>query len=200
MRQRVTNELYAYWSSLKGARAAPERSEIDPSAIRHVLADTFMIEIDVQAAYPIRLSGTRLNALQLADQKGSSFLDLWRETDRRSVAAAISMVVDGVAPIVAGARGGVFGQPLDLELLLLPLRHFGRTHSRVMGSLTPIRQPSWFGLVPTSPLGLTSLRVIGETENSSLASSAENRFFNSRRSAARASPRFVVHKGGKPTV
>jgi hypothetical protein len=199
MRQRVTNELYAYWSSLKGARAAPERSEIDPSAIRHVLADAFMIEIDLQAAFPIRLSGTRLNALQLADQKGRSFLNLWREADRRSVAAAISTVVDGGAPIVGGARGGVFGQPLDLELLLLPLRHFGRTHSRVMGSLTPMRQPSWFGLEPASPLGLTSLRVIGEKENSSSASYAEYPFFKSRRSAAR-EPRFVVHEGGKTSV
>lgn len=199
MRQRVTNELYAYWSSLKGARAAPERSEIDPSAIRHVLADTFMIEFDRQGVFPIRLSGTRLNALQLTDQKGRSFLDLWREADRRSVAAAIFMVVDGVAPIVAGARGGVFGQPLDLELLLLPLRHFGQTHARVMGSLTPVRQSSWFGLAPTSPLGLTSLRVIDETENGSSASYAENRLFGSLRSAAQA-PRLVVHEGGKPSV
>ena len=104
MRQSVTKELYAYWSRLKGARSAPDRTDIDPAAIRHVLADTFIVEIDQACAFPIRLSGTRLNALWLDDQKGRSFLDLWRMEDRRNVAAAVLTVIDGVAPIVAGAR------------------------------------------------------------------------------------------------
>ena len=52
--------------------------------------------------------------------------------------------------------------PLDLEMLLLPLRHHGKTHARLIGSLAPSLIPSWFGLVPAESLSLNSLRILGE--------------------------------------
>jgi hypothetical protein len=196
MRQSVTKELYAYWSRLKGARSAPDRTDIDPAAIRHVLADTFIVEIDQACAFPIRLSGTRLNALWLDDQKGRSFLDLWRMEDRRNVAAAVLTVIDGVAPIVAGARAAASrGGPLELELLLLPLRHFGKTHSRLLGSLAPVYHPEWLGRTPTLPLELVSLRVL-DTAAETLSSVRQSTFSTPRAAGQR--PQLVVYEGGKP--
>jgi len=196
MRQPVTRDLYAYWNRLRGARAAPDRSDIDPAAIRHVLADTFIIEIDQDRLFPIRLCGTRLNAMWLYDQKGRSFLDLWRATDRRNVAAALLTVVDGVAPVVAGARApAAHRPPMDIELLLLPLRHFGKTHSRLLGSLAPAYQPSWLGLAPAEPLELHSLRVIADAEQVSLRPPPPSIFAVSP--AGGKGPRLVVHDGGK---
>ena len=179
MRQSVSRDLYAYWNQLRGDRAAPDRTDIDPAAIRHVLADSFIIEVEPACVFPIRLCGTRLNALWLADQKGKSFLDLWREEDRRNVAAALLTVIDGITPVVAGALarapsidrvglggvgGGVLAADLDrdmnLELLLLPLRHFGKTHSRLLGSLASSDQTPWLGRAVASPLHLKSLRVL----------------------------------------
>src|SRR5438309_12072410 len=98
MRQAATRELFAYWDRLRKGRAAPERAEIDPAAIRNVLADTFLLEIDPGCTFPIRLSGTRLNALWLSEQKGRSFLDLWADEERRCVAAMVLTVIDGVNP------------------------------------------------------------------------------------------------------
>lgn len=161
MRQQVSKDLFGYWSRLKGDRAAPERADIDPGAIRSVLADTFIIEVDAAGEFPIRLSGTRLNALWMTDQKSASFVGLWKQEDRRNIAAALLTVIDGVAPIVAGARARPRGLPaLDLELLLLPLRHFGKTHSRILGSLAPSHQPDWLGVATAGPLELLSLRIL----------------------------------------
>lgn len=161
MRQKVSKELYSYWSRLKGARAAPERADIDPGAIRGVLADTFIIEVDEAGDFPIRLSGTRLNALWLKDQKAVSFVSLWNDEDQRTIAAALLTVIDGVAPVVAGARARPKDlAPLELELLLLPLRHFGKTHSRILGSLAPGHQPDWLGVTAAGPLDLLSLRIL----------------------------------------
>ncbi|MCX7900010.1 MAG: PAS domain-containing protein [Methylocystis sp.] len=161
MRQQVSKELYSYWSRIRGARAAPERADIDPTAIRGALADTFMIEVDIASEFPIRLSGTRLDALWLREQKGVSFLNLWRAEDRRSIAAALLTVIDGVSPVVAGAQARPEGgAPLELELLLLPLRHHGKTHSRVLGSLAPSYQPDWIGRVAAGELELVSLRIL----------------------------------------
>jgi hypothetical protein len=197
MRQRVTKDLYAYWDGLRGARSAPDRSDINPAAIRHVLADTFIIEIDRECAFPIRLCGTRINALWLGDQKGRSFVDLWRASDQRAVAAAILTVIDGVSPIVAGVCARAPDAPeIDLELLLLPLRHFGKTHSRVMGSLAPAYQTGWFGKLAANPLELNSLRVIADADRRSITLSPPMRF-RTPSSVARSAPKFMVYEGGK---
>ncbi|PPD43669.1 MAG: PAS domain-containing protein [Methylocystis sp.] len=195
MRQQISKDLYAYWSDLKGARAAPDRADIDPRAIRHILADTFIIEVDSDCAFPLRLSGTRLDALWRRERKGDSFVDLWREFDQPSIASALLTVIEGVTPVVAGAKAVPPGEDaLELELLLLPLRHFGKTHSRVLGALSPVYQPDWLGRVGAGPLELISLRVIS-------ARSVEPTTYRPQPFQAggmtRPRPRLVVYHGDK---
>ncbi|MGA8170754.1 MAG: PAS domain-containing protein [Methylocystis sp.] len=207
MRHSVSRDLYTYWNRLRGARSAPDRSDIDPAAIRHVLADSFIVEIEPSCRFPIRLCGTRLNALWLSDQKGNSFLDLWRSEDRRSVAAALLTVIDGATPIVAGALAHAPGvdqhqfdkaiadvdRDLNFELLLLPLRHFGKTHSRLLGSLSSSNQTPWLGHTVASKLYLKSLRIIRAQE----PQAAPSPTVYSSRGAGKRPPLLVVHEGGK---
>lgn len=147
-------------------RAAPERSEIDPGAIRGVLADTFVLEADEANGYPLRIAGTRTNALFLRELRGSAFLNLWQAADQREVAALLAGVSDETAAVLAGAAAGPRGlHSLELEVLLLPLRHHGDTHARVLGACTPASVPSWMGLLPATPMHLMSFRVLGRIES-----------------------------------
>ncbi|HEX3181900.1 MAG TPA: PAS domain-containing protein [Beijerinckiaceae bacterium] len=165
MRQAATWELFAYWDRLRKGRAAPERAEIDPAAIRNVLADTFLLEIDPDCTFPIRLSGTRLNALWLAEQKGRPFLELWAEEERRGVMALILSVLDGAHPVIAGVGAGPQGRrAMNMELLLLPLRHNGKTRARVVDCLAASAREPWFGLVAAEKLTLKSMRVLDAGE------------------------------------
>ena len=59
MKNTATRDLYGYWDQLRGQRPAPERVDIDPGAIRRVLGDTFIVEIDKNRSFPFRLAGTR---------------------------------------------------------------------------------------------------------------------------------------------
>ena len=43
MKHSSNRELFEYWNKRRGRRSAPERGEIEPGAIRHVLADTFIL-------------------------------------------------------------------------------------------------------------------------------------------------------------
>jgi hypothetical protein len=104
MRQQISRELYSYWNVMRGARAAPERTRLDPGAIRPILADTFLLEVDSDGEFPFRVAGARVNALWRRELKETSFIDLWRKEDRHSVQAALMAVVNGVAPVVGGAR------------------------------------------------------------------------------------------------
>lgn len=163
MKHEPTRELFAYWNRLRGERSAPERSEIDPAAIRGVLADAFMLDVDTEKTFPFRLAGTRVNGLFDAEQKGRSFLELWRGDERRDMAAVLLSVADMPAPIVAGGSAAPRGhEPCGFEFLFLPLRHFGKTHARILGLVTPALRPAWLGLLPLQPLTMTSLRVVDE--------------------------------------
>jgi hypothetical protein len=99
--------------------------------------------------------------LWLCEQKGRSFLDLWAEEERRDVMALLLTVLDGANPVIAGISAGPPGwPPMDMELLLLPLRHNGKTHARVLGCIGAATHAAWFGLLAADKLVLKSMRVI----------------------------------------
>ena len=162
MKLAATQHLYAYWNQLRGARSAPERDDIDPGAIRGVLADTFILDFDAQRAFPTRIVGTRTNALFLRELRGAPFLDLWREQDRQEMRAVLAGLADEALPFLIGASGTPPGfAPVEIEFLLLPLRHHGDTHARVLGCCAPDAAPFWLGLVGVEPLALLTLRALG---------------------------------------
>jgi hypothetical protein len=165
MKQAATRELYAYWNDLRGRRAAPDRAEIDPAAIRNILADTFMLDVDVGRNFPFRLSGSRLNALFCDEQKGRSFLELWSAAEAYNLAAILMTVADVACPIIATASAAPKGYgEHELELLFLPLRH--ETRGRILGSLSLFRKPPWLGLLPADGLRLKSLATVNDAHTS----------------------------------
>ena len=156
MKQAMTRELFAYWDEIRGDRLAPERADIDPAGIRGLLGHAFVLEVDSAGRFPFRLSGSRINALFLRELRGSSFIDLWRISEHAEIAKLLFSVLDDTAPTVVGTSAAPAGHlAIDLELLLLPLRHHGKTHARLLGSLAPAVQSSWFGLIAAEPLDCT---------------------------------------------
>ena len=157
----VTMELHAYWNKLRGARSAPERNDVDPGAIRGVLADTFVLDFDEGRGFPFRIAGSRANAIFLRELRGLSFLELWRDADRKELDSVLHCVADEAQPFLIGAEARPPGLgTVGIEAILLPLRHHGFTHSRVLGAFAVHAAPSWIGLVGSGPITLTSLRAL----------------------------------------
>ena len=166
MKLAPSQQLFAYWDALRGARGAPERNDVEPGAIRGVLADTFILEFSRKEQFPFRVVGGRTNALFGRELRGAPFLSLWGEEDQNEIARVIESVADGAQPFLIGARGAPDGAaPLDLELLLLPLRHHGATHARLIGCCAPAASAPWLGLLPVRILKIASLRAL-DTSNS----------------------------------
>jgi hypothetical protein len=162
MKHAASRELYAYWQEKRGARPAPERTDIEPGAIRAVLADAFMLGLDRSAGHPIRLAGTRMCALFGRDIKGESFLDLWDSTNRRTMEGLLSILSDECTGTVAGAIGqNESGESLELELLLLPLSSRRPIFARAIGVLAPLKIPPWLGTNPLGSVTIGGRRHIG---------------------------------------
>ena len=183
--------LFSYWDALRGDRAAPERGEIEPGEIRHILTDTFILEVSPEGGADFRLAGTRMCALFGRELKGRSLPELWSPQARAEARHYIDIVTDETAGLVIGLVGTTAeGLTVDLEMLLLPLRHRGKTHARIMGVLSPAVVPSWIGLHAVTSLSTVSLRVIWPSRRP-LAEGLPEAAMERRR-------RFVLHRGGRP--
>ena len=150
----------SYWTERRGRRPAPERADIEPAAIRRVLADTFILAFEPERGHPFRVAGTRLCALFGRELKSEPFLDLWSAASRNHVRDLLAIVAEESVGVVAGATGA---SPADaaLELVLLPLSHRGRTDARVLGALAAREPPAWVGIHALDGLTLGAHRYLG---------------------------------------
>jgi len=162
MKHTSTRELFDYWNLRRGSRSAPERSEIEPGAIRHVLADTFMLTFDPRAGHPFRIAGTRVCAAFGRELKSAAFTDIWARASREPIRELMTTVATETVGVVAGASGrSSGGSALALELLLLPLAHRGGASTRLLGALVPTEVPYWLGAEALGQLDLGTTRYLG---------------------------------------
>ncbi len=164
MKHPSNRDLFNYWNECRGTRLAPERSDIDPSAVRQVLGDTFVLEADGVAHHPFRIAGTRLCALFGRELKGESFIKLWQRSGQTALRELIAVVMEekvGVVASVSGATADDRLLPVNLEMMLLPLAYQSRADARVMGALAPMSVPYWLGAKAVGPLTLGMFRHVG---------------------------------------
>jgi hypothetical protein len=164
MKTSGNRDLFDYWNKRRGHRVAPERGDIEPEAIRHVLGDTFFLAADAAGSYPFRLAGTRLCALFGRELKTESFFSLWTSADQPAIHKLLKVVVEEKIGVIAHATGRpTEGAPcvIDLELLLLPLLQRMPLDARVLGALAPHNLPHWIGARFIGPLVLGAFRHVG---------------------------------------
>jgi hypothetical protein len=162
MKLGATRELYTYWDRLRGGRLAPERAEIEPGAIRRILADTFMLDFDDAAGHPFRLAGTRVCAIFGRELKQTPFMALWDEDALPAVRDLSLAIAHETSGIVASAKG-LTGEDIDvsLELLLLPIAVRHDLPARLIGTLAVMQTPHWLGVNPVTALTLGGYRHVG---------------------------------------
>lgn len=161
MQKQSTRTLYDYWNTLRGSRSAPDRRDIDPTRIRVALANTFILELNEAHEFDFRLAGSHLCAAYARELKGRSFSRLWHERDRDAVETLVRAVTEDQAVALVTFQGVTQVQTrLSVETILLPLRHNGNTQTRLLGAMTAIDEPYWFGVQPIMEQRITGLRLI----------------------------------------
>jgi hypothetical protein len=134
MKHPSSQAFFAYWDEKRGSARAPDRSEIEPGALR-------VLGYDPAAGYPFRVAGTRVCALLGCDQKGSSFSALFTPPCRREIEDIIGIVAEEMLAAVAGVSAtGEDGSVAHLELLLLPFNNRAHTPLSLTGLLAPLGQ------------------------------------------------------------
>lgn len=138
MKHPASREFFAYWDKMRGAARAPDRSDVEPEAVRELLGDIFVLSYDHEAGFPFRVAGTRVCALAGCDMKDKSFVALFTDACRQEIEDVITYVAEETLPAIAGVtasseEGGI----AHLELLLLPFNNRAHAPVSLTGSLAP---------------------------------------------------------------
>ncbi len=138
MKHPSTREFFAYWDEKRGGARAPDRSEIEPGAVRELLGDIFVLSYDATSGHPFRVAGTRVCALLGCDLKDRSFSALFAPDTRREIEDIITVVSEEMLAAVAGVTAtSEDGSPAHLELLLLPFNTRAHAPISLTGLLAP---------------------------------------------------------------
>ncbi|HTJ58865.1 MAG TPA: PAS domain-containing protein [Devosiaceae bacterium] len=165
MQKTSTKTLYDYWNSLRGARSAPDRRDIDPARIKTALSNTFILELDGSDEFNFRLAGSHLCSAYARELKGRSFNKLWHQRDRDAIDTLIRAVTEDHAVALVNFQGTTpIHTKTSFETILLPIRHNGLTTTRLLGAMTSIDTPYWFGVQPIMEQRITGLRLIWPDE------------------------------------
>ena len=141
MKHPSSREFFAYWDEKRGDARAPDRSEIEPGAVRELLGDIFVLSYDAASGYPFRVAGTRVCALLGCDLKDRSFSALFAPDSRRDIEDIIAVVAEEMLAAVAGITAtSQDGSPAHLELLLLPFNTRAHTPISLTGLLAPFER------------------------------------------------------------
>ncbi|WP_157014821.1 PAS domain-containing protein [Mesorhizobium xinjiangense] len=160
MKHQGTVALFQYWDRLRQGRPAPQRTQIEPAAIKAQLADTFILEQDLRGEAVFRLAGTRLCATLGRELKGFSFASLWAAPDQGMITSLTDAALTSNSVSVLTYDGLTrHGRKLGFELILLPLDGKGQD-GRILGVATPAEKTVWLGAEPIVENRINAMRFI----------------------------------------
>lgn len=163
MRQKTSIEIFNYWDRIRGSADAPLRNAIEPSAIRHILPQLFILELTPSGETRFRLAGTMVCNLFGRELREHDFAALWTAGQLADVANIARGVMIHSVPTLLNATGyNAAGRSLALEILLLPVRSAEDRCDRLLGCFVPSASAAWIGAEPLEALVLDRSRLMQE--------------------------------------
>lgn len=137
MQTTANEEILNYWNSLRGARPAPLRSELDPSALRHFLPHLFIVSTTAPGQLTFALAGTRLCELFDRELRGFDFRSVWSESAADRPLEIAENILLYERPALLDVQLLPEGEPYPYDLLMMPVRSGSHGSDRILGALMP---------------------------------------------------------------
>ncbi|ANK91763.1 PAS domain-containing protein [Rhizobium sp. N6212] len=177
MRVQTTIEIFDYWNRIRGAADAPLKSQVEPSAVPHLLQSLFILETRDGGDIVFRLAGTRICDFFGRDLRGERFSSLWAHGQHADIERTAMGVMDHAMPALFNTTGySTVGHQASFEIIMMPLRSSDGACDRLLGAIAPKAPASWLEIVPLEFLALDRSRLL--PEKISNATPAELRSIN----------------------
>jgi hypothetical protein len=155
-------DLFRYWESIRGERAAPLRSDISLQQIRNLLPWMFISEPGGEtSAHYLRLAGTGLCQLWGDNMTGRDLFAGWSSFERETMYKLLDAAVKDQQPFVMRCRARTeTGLQAHLEILGLPVEADDTGKKQVLGLVVPFQEPELLRHHKLVSFDLVSIRII----------------------------------------
>lgn len=161
MRLQTTIEIFDYWNKIRGTADAPLKSQVEPSAVPHLLQSLFILETQKEGDIGFRLAGTRICDLFGRDLRGARFSSLWAHGQDDDIERTAMGVMDHAMPALFNATGySTVGHQASFEIIMMPLRSPQGGCDRLLGAIAPVAAATWLEVVPLEFLALDRSRLL----------------------------------------
>lgn len=134
--------LYNYWTDLKGSNQAPFSEAVNPSKMKNILSDVFVLD---SLTKKFRLCGTRFVDIHGIELRDKSIGSLFNQADRKILNNIIEEINLNSAIVVIGLCSKTSSnEEIMSEMTLFPLINSGSI-SRIIGNYSPLTTPYWLG-------------------------------------------------------
>ena len=143
MKHKNSHLLVGYWSRLRAGREVPDQTDIDPRALKRLLAYAFILDCENPVRPVYRLAGTALCERFGFELKGTGFLAHWEAQSSLSLAPLLRQALKLRQPlclssIAATADNGM----VELETVLTPVSFNGGEPCRFFGLVQMLSDPT----------------------------------------------------------
>lgn len=135
--QRLILEMRHYWQSIRGGRAVPARTDVEPHGIHRVLDYAFILERIAPGAARFRLAGRHLIDLMGMEVRGMPACSFVKPSSRGRFSDVLESVFRApqIAEIGLDSPAEYARPPLRAHMLILPLRSDLGDITRALGCL-----------------------------------------------------------------
>lgn len=136
MKDQILLDLLTYWEELRADAVAPNRSDIDPRAIKSALDYTFILEATPRSGIRFRLAGMQVCDLLGMELRGMPAASLIDPGSRDQFAEELEHVLN--TPEISELSlqmHGLGDKLVSASMLLLPLMDRDQNISRVLGCI-----------------------------------------------------------------
>lgn len=132
--QPASKLLFDYWNALRNGRSLPQRSEVDPAALRLVLPNLFILQRYDSDHVNFRVAGTAICAAFGRELRDHNFIALWERNRQPVVRDLLLRVAETAQVAIVRAVGATLDKRnFPAEVVLLALADDWGAHTRILG-------------------------------------------------------------------
>lgn len=146
----VLREVEAYWRGLRGARALPQRADVDPAGLDAALPHAFVLERLAPGVGRLRVAGRALSGYLGTEARGLPLSQLFTGESRAALSRHLDAAFDepALVEVAVSCAPRAFRPRLKGRMILLPLGAPDGQVTRALGALmldgAPGRGPQRF--------------------------------------------------------
>jgi len=119
VQHRNSHSFLAYWDSLRGDAALPDRKDFNPDQIRHLVGHTLILDVNEPAAPKYLYAGPDLCKLYGRDLSGCNFFSGWDRDSMEAISGILKRAGEAKRPICMTSIGRAEeSAPVQIETVL----------------------------------------------------------------------------------